>query len=396
MTHQDFRLIALVGAIFAMGSLGVDAMLPALMQIAEALVPGAPNLAQMIITGFVIGMGFGAFAGGPLADRYGRRPMILTGAALYGTGATLAMIAPTLALAIAARSAQGIGAAIASSAIMATVRDLHSGARMARVMSFAGMVFALMPAIAPMIGQEVMAFGGWRSIFLVYAGFGLLILIATTLWQPETLAARRSLSLASYRAMLAEAWATHAFRRALILQILGMAALFATLANIQPIFDQAFHRAETFTRWFALIALTVFCASFLNGLLVGWLGMVRLLRLILAGQAVNACLMLALLITKPTLGFAVFLLTVFGVFLTQGLSSGNLMALALEPLGHAAGTAGSILQASAMMIGAGLGVPVSLLFDGTPRPLVAMLAGMAVMSMLVVRGLVKHRSAALV
>lgn len=394
MTHQDFRLIALVGAIFAMGSLGIDAMLPALAQIAEALVPGAPNLAQMIITGFVIGMGFGTFAGGPLADRYGRRPMILTGAALYGTGATLAMIAPTLALAIAARSAQGIGAAIASSAIMATVRDLHSGARMARVMSFAGMVFALMPAIAPMIGQEVMAFGGWRSIFLVYAGFGLLILIATTLGQPETLAARRSLSLASYRATLAEAWATHAFRRALILQILGMAALFATLANIQPIFDHAFHRAETFPRWFALIALTVFCASFLNGLLVDRLGMVRLLRLILAGQAANACLMLALLITNPTLGFAAFLLTVFGVFLTQGLSSGNLMALALEPLGHAAGTAGSILQASAMLVGAGLGLPVSLLFDGTPRPLVAMLAGMAVLSMLVVRGLVKHRSAA--
>ena len=102
---------ALTGMMFATVAFSIDAMLPAMTEIANELSPDAPNRAQLIITSFVLGMGVGTLFTGPLSDSFGRKTVILGGAALYILAAALAWAAPSLELVLLARVLQGLSAA---------------------------------------------------------------------------------------------------------------------------------------------------------------------------------------------------------------------------------------------------------------------------------------------
>ena len=192
MTRPALRLaqgefIALIAMLFATIAFSIDAMLPALPRIAQELTPGNPNAAQLIITSFVLGIGLGTLVAGPLSDSFGRKPVIVAGAALYCLAAAVAYMAPTLETVLAARLVQGLGAAGPRVVSLALVRDLYKGREMARVVSFAMMIFALAPAFAPLLGSAIIAGFGWRGIFLAFITFS----AASMLWlasrQPETL-----------------------------------------------------------------------------------------------------------------------------------------------------------------------------------------------------------------
>src|SRR5690606_31104242 len=142
------EFIVLLAMMFAMTAFSIDAMLPAMPEIAADLSPEAPNRTQLIITSFVFGMGLGTFLTGPLSDALGRRRVIVGGAVLYCIGAALAWVAPSLWLVLAARVLQGLGVAGPRVAAMALVRDLYSGRQMARIVSITMMVFVLVPAVA--------------------------------------------------------------------------------------------------------------------------------------------------------------------------------------------------------------------------------------------------------
>ena len=130
------EFIALMAMMAATVAFSIDAMLPALSHIAADLSPGAPNRAQLVVTAFVAGLGAGTLLAGPLSDSFGRRPVILGGAAIYITGAGLAMAAPELDTLLAARAVQGLGAAAFRIVSLAIIRDLHAGREMARLMSW--------------------------------------------------------------------------------------------------------------------------------------------------------------------------------------------------------------------------------------------------------------------
>jgi MFS transporter, DHA1 family, multidrug resistance protein len=146
------EFIALIAMLFATIAFSIDSMLPALPQIAQELTPANINAAQLIVTSFVLGMGVGTFFAGPLSDAFGRKPVIIGGAVIYALGAAAAWAAPTLETLLIARVVQGLGVAGPRIVSIAMVRDLHSGREMARVVSFAMMVFMLVPAIAPAVG----------------------------------------------------------------------------------------------------------------------------------------------------------------------------------------------------------------------------------------------------
>lgn len=376
------EFIALMAALFATVAVSIDAMLPALPQIAAALSPDAPNRAQLILTSFVLGMGLGTLVAGPLSDAFGRKPVILAGLTLYAIASAICFAAPSLETMLLARVLQGLGAAGPRIVAIAMVRDLFQGRQMARVMSFVMMVFTLVPAVAPLMGQGVIHLAGWQAIFLVYILFAIVVMAWLGLRQPETLPAplRRPLAMKSLITGSREVLSHRIVRVSIAAQALTLAALFATLSSTQAIFDLRFDRGAEFPKWFALIALLAGTTSLLNSQIVVRLGMRKVVTRAYVLQVTATLALLAALklgLVPEALTFAAHLIWTIGVFGIVGLTLGNLNALAMEPLGHIAGLAASVVSALATVVSVALAVPVGLAFDGTVFPL---MIGVAVFS----------------
>ncbi|AHM05235.1 MFS family multidrug efflux protein, similarity to bicyclomycin resistance protein Bcr [Roseibacterium elongatum DSM 19469] len=367
------EFIAMMGTIFATVAFSIDAMLPALPQIATELSPEAANRAQLILTSFVLGMGLGTLVVGPLSDALGRKTLILMGAALYLAGAMLAYVAPSLELLLLARVIQGLGAAGPRVVSLAMIRDLYSGRGMAQIVSYAMMIFTLFPAVAPLIGAAIIAGFGWRSIFLAFVIFSLLSVGWITLRQPETLprAARRKLSLRQTLTDMREAMAHRQMQLSILVQTVVFGVLFGALSSVQQLFDLTYGRGESFPVWFALIALMSAPAAPTNARLVMRLGMRPMIRSALWVSA-SLSFATALAVGVLQLGgaeFWVYFVWTVSIFATAAFTIGNLNALALEPLGHIAGTASSLMGALATVGGAILGAGLGQLYNGTPVPL---------------------------
>ena len=370
------EFVAMLAMLFAMTAFSIDAMLPAMPEIADELSPAAPNRAQLIVTSFVFGMGLGTFVTGPMSDALGRRRVIIGGAVLYCFGAALAWIAPTLELVVAARILQGLGVAGPRVAALALVRDLYAGRQMARIVSFIMLLFVLVPAVAPLIGSYIIAGFGWRGIFPAFMVFSVLATGWFSLRQAETLppAARRPMRVTSLAASVREIIIHRLVFMVIVAITLVFASLFATLSSTQQIFDQYFGLADTFPLWFAVIALISGLASVLNARLVMRLGMRMMVNATLAAQTVNSAVVTMVFAMGWVSGDAAFWLYLYWtitVFFMVGLTIGNLNALALEPMGHIAGTAASVVTALATVFSVLVAAPIGLAFNGTPTPLMA-------------------------
>lgn len=370
------EFIALTAALFAMVAISIDAMLPALPQIAGALSPDAPNRAQLVITSFVFGMGLGTLFVGPLSDAYGRKPVIYAGAGLYALTALACYFANSLDTLLIARVLQGMSVAAARVVSMAIMRDLFKGREMAKIMSFVMMVFIMVPAVAPLMGQGIMAIAGWQSIFLVYILIVAVIMLWFGLRQQETLAVenRRPLDFRVLVAATRELFTHRIVRVSIAAQTLTMAALFASLSSMQGIFEQRFDRADSFPLWFAFIALGSASGSIINSRVVMRIGMRPVIMMAYASVLALTLLLLALIATgtmPEVLAFPAHILWSIGLFSMMSMTMGNLNALAMEPVGHIAGLAASVMTSVATVASVVLAVPVGLMFDGTALPLMA-------------------------
>lgn len=371
-TPSRREFIALLALLFATIALSIDAMLPALPQIALALSPEDPNKAQLVITSFVLGMGLGTLFAGPLSDAFGRKATILAGFVLYILAALACWAAPSLETLLIARVVMGIGAAAPRTVSIAIVRDMFKGREMAKIMSFAMMIFTLVPAVAPLMGQGVIALAGWQAIFVAYVVFALLVMGWFSLRQPETLPpeARRPLSWPALVAASAEVLSYRVVQISIAAQALTMGMLFATLSSMEGIFSDLFGRGASFPLWFGVIAMASMIGSILNARLVMRLGMRRMVTVtygVLLGVTL-AYLGLVAVMAEGS-GFALHILWSIVLFAVMGLTLGNLNALAMEPVGHVAGMAASVTSAIATVVSVVLAVPVGLMFDGTQVPL---------------------------
>jgi DHA1 family bicyclomycin/chloramphenicol resistance-like MFS transporter len=256
---------------------------------------------------------------------------------------------------------------------------------MARILSFVMMIFTLVPALAPLMGQAVISFYGWHAIFLAYVAFATLISIWLWARQAETLPPelRRPLALASLWAATVDIMSRRIVVLSILAQTLTLGMLFATLSSMHGIFADRFDREASFPVWFGVIAILSMSGSILNARYVRRLGMLRMLRAAYAGQAlVTGALLIAVwaaIIPEP-LAFPLHILWSVGLFAMMGVTNGNLSALAMEPLGHVAGLAASVISSIATVGSVLLAVPVGLMLDGTQLPLlvgVTVYAGLA-------------------
>ncbi len=379
------EFVAFVAAIMAVNALGIDLMLPALPKIGAALDVAQPNALQWIITAYMAGFGVGQLVYGPLADRFGRRPILLWTLTGFVAASIFAAQAETFAALLGARVLQGTMSASTRVLAVAIVRDSYSGRRMARTLSMAQMVFFLVPILAPSIGQLVLEFGPWRMIFYALAVFAAAVLAWSAARLPETLPVdrQRQISLSglgnAYRQTL-----TNRFSLGYsIAAAMTFGAIIAFVASAQQVFVDVFDAGDRFTWLFGICAFAMACASFVNSRLVERLGT----RLISQAGLLALIALSVLHIATIASGTE----TVWSYIAFQslsmtciGLCGSNFGAMAMDPVGHIAGTASSV-QGFISTIGAVIvGSIIGQAFDGTTYPMAIGYLGIGVATLAIV------------
>ena len=371
-SHKPMRFpefVVVIASIMALNPLAMDMMLPALPNIAGAFHIAEANRPQAVLVMFLLGFGVGQFVMGPLSDRFGRRPVLIDGMALYCIASVIAITAQSFEALLLARALQGLGTSATRVIATSIVRDCYAGRRMASVMSLAMMVFIAVPVLAPSLGQAVLLVSQWRGIFVVLMLYGVLALIWSALRMPETLplSERKSLAIPDVFG---------AFRQTVTnRQTLGyalaaggvMGALFAYVFCSQQVFTGIYGLGPYFPLAFAGIAVGTAIGGFFNARFVGKIGM----RVISHGALVGFVAVAGALLVGAKLQMLplpLFMVLSALMMFAFGLMIANFTALAMEPQGHIAGTASSLYGSITTLLGIGIGTTIGQSYDGTLLP----------------------------
>lgn len=381
------EFVALIAALMALGALGTDAMLPALPALGSALGVTDANSRQLVITAYTLGFGVAQLVHGPLADRYGRRTLLIWSLAAFAITNVVAAGSGSFVALLVARVAGGAAIAATRVACVALVRDCYHGAAMARVMSIAFMVFMIVPVLAPSVGQLILLLGDWRAIFGGIAVASLVVLGWFAWRMPETLdpGNRRPISVGE----IARGWAiVFADRRSVGYTLAStalMGSLYGYLNSIQQVMFDTFHRPGLLAAVFAATAATMAAANLMNARLVMRLGSRRIshaavLMLIVAAAA---HLVMASVGGETLWGFAAMQAVIMACF---GLATSNFSAMAMENMGAVAGTASSVQGFTSITVGTLIGAGIGQAFDGTTGPMATgfLLAGVAALALVLV------------
>ncbi|EPE98114.1 multidrug effflux MFS transporter [Rhizobium grahamii] len=368
------EFIALAAFLMAVNSLAIDIMLPALQQIGASLGIESENHRQFVVSAYLLGFGLAQLFYGPLSDRFGRRLPLLIGLAIYIASALGIALVPSFAGLLALRFVQGVGSAATRVITISIVRDIYGGRQMAEVMSLIMMVFMIVPVIAPGSGQIIMFFGSWHLIFVFIALMAALISVWAYMRLPETLHPSNIRPFTA-RSVIGGFKLVLTNRTALCYTIAStfiFGSLFGFINSAQQIYVGIYDLGAYFPVAFAGVAVFMSLSSFLNSRLVGKFGMRRLSHGALAGFiAVNTIWLASLILGPQPLPFP-FFIGFFGLAMFQfGWIGSNFNSLAMEPLGHVAGTASSVLGFMSTVGGALIGAGIGQAFNGTALPMVA-------------------------
>jgi DHA1 family bicyclomycin/chloramphenicol resistance-like MFS transporter len=382
------EFIALMALTTSIVALCIDGMLPALPQIGRDLGVSDPNGAQLVISMLFLGMGIGQLIFGPLSDSIGRKPSLYIGVVVFIIGCLMSIFATTFEMMIAGRIIQGIGASGPRIVPMALIRDEYEGRGMARIMSLISMVFILVPMLAPLLGQVIIYFFDWRAIFTGFLILSIVLLLWFATRQPETLVIekRKELSFKSVAGGFKEVFKS---RTAIgYTASIGMVsgAFIAYLATAQPILQDQYELGLQFPAYFAVLSLSIGISSYLNSRLVMKWGMRFLsfwaLVFIIASSVIFA-VYLYLSGVQPSLWLFMAYMTVILFF--TGVLFGNVVSMAMEPLGHVAGVGAAVVGSLSTFISVPFGVLVGHSYNGSVMPLVLGFAGCCLVSLWLMR-----------
>jgi DHA1 family bicyclomycin/chloramphenicol resistance-like MFS transporter len=366
------EFVALVAALMSLAALGIDSMLPALPAIGRSLGIATENQRQFIVTAFVLGFGIAQLAHGPLADRFGRRTVLLWAIGGYVIANIACAVSASFVLLLAARVFGGAMVAATRVATVAMVRDCYHGRPMARVMSIAFMVFMIVPVLAPAFGQTVLLFANWRGIFWVIGGISIGIWTWFFVRMPETLHkdAQQPLLVrrvvAGWKQTVSDRWSLGYTLASTSL----MGALYGYLNSVQQIMFDTFQRPTLLAVMFAATAALMAAANLTNARLVMRLGTRLISHSAVTALVVLSAIHLAIALAgyETLIGFVVLQALTMGCF---GLATSNFSSMAMENMGGIAGTASSVQGFTSVTFGAVIGVVIGQAFDGSTAPLAA-------------------------
>jgi DHA1 family bicyclomycin/chloramphenicol resistance-like MFS transporter len=365
------EMTAMLAALMALNSFAIDAMIPALPQIGQSLHVARENDRQLVVIAYFIGFAATQLLWGPLADRFGRKPVMAAGVGLYGLFALLCAVAPTFPVMIAGRVLMGAAAAATRVLVVAMVRDLFEAEAMARVMSLVFMTFMLVPVLAPNIGQLILLFGSWRLIFLVLVVYAVAMVVWPWIRLPETLHPefRRPLDWRAMASAVAETVREPQSRGYTLAMTISFAGLIAYISSIQQIVFDVFHEGRLIGLVFACVAAPMAVASYLNARFVGRFGLRRVGHsAALTFAAITAAHAAVALSGHETL--VVFIVFQGMTMASFSFTSSNLGTLAMEHMAPIAGTASSVQGMVGTIGAAAIGFVIGQQFDGTAIPFV--------------------------
>lgn len=378
---------AILVGLVAMMAISTDLYLPSLPSIARDFGVDVAA-AQLTLSAFMLGIAAGQVVVGPLSDRFGRRPVLVAATACYAAASVACALAPGIDSLVAARVAQALGACAGGVVGRAVVRDVHGREGAARVLALIGSAMSIMPAAGPVLGGFVEAWAGWRWNFALLAAFG--TTLGALVWSglPETngrrdptatdpgRVARNFAMILSSREFLSFAAVAAASYAGMFAFISGSSFVFVDILGTGP---------EAYGICFALVVAGYFTGTQLAARLTarhGIEGMLRAAGLVMlgGGGAMLGCAATGLASAGSGIGAAAIAATMAIYCVGFGICSPNAAAGAIAPFPALAGTAASALGVLQSGSAAIVGALVGAMHDGTPLPMAATIAAMALVA----------------
>ncbi|MDQ2962492.1 MAG: multidrug effflux MFS transporter [Pseudomonadota bacterium] len=384
----------LLGALIAVAPLAMDIYLASMPSMTRVL-SATPEQVQLTLSLYMYGWGASQICVGPLADRFGRRPVLIAGLALFVAASAVCAASRTIEALIAARVVQAIGVATVAVVPRAVVRDLYTGDSAARMLSLMGIVLGIAPIVAPIIGSHLHVWFGWQANFIFVAAYGAIAFFCVCTALPETIKAKNTRAtdpavvFANYRRLLR----SRRYVGYLLVAAFASSGLFAFLAGSAFAFVTVIGTGERgFGLLFGAVMVGNIAGSIAGSRLVTRWGIDRMIRystwlMLFAGLALAALAWLAVAhpaaIVIPMFLFMVALMTTMPPA-TAG---------ALTPFPEISGSAASLLLFGQFMLASTAALLVGVTFDGTQRPMATAIAVASTLTFIAFRALVRQRNA---
>ena len=367
-------VVVLLTACIAFQAISTDLYLPSLPSIGVSLGASAAAV-QMTLSAFLAGMAAGMLFYGPLSDRFGRRPVLIGGIAIYVAATVVCLLSPSVEPLIAARFVQGVGACAGPVLGRAVVRDVFGAERAGRVLSYMSMAMAVAPTVGPILGGYLEVAFGWRAAFTLLLAFSGLCLAGLIFLLPET--NPEKLPQATRISSLLRNYATLIGHRVYLGYVLcasfGYSGIFVFISGSSfVLIDGLGLSPDVYGYCFAAAIVGYMTGAFASG---------RLGRRWALDRMIACGLLICLAAGVLAAGFAfagvatvVTVVAPFALFLGgAGLILPNSIAGSLAPFPHIAGSASALLGFVQMLVASGIGFGLGQLQDGTPRAMGALL-----------------------
>lgn len=340
----NVEFIGLMASLMAIVALSIDALLPALPNIAKDLNIIDASNNQLLITMIFLGLGIGQLIFGPLSDSLGRKPVIYTGFFIFIIASILCVTAHSFEVMILGRILQGIGLAAPRTLSISMVRDTYSGDYMARVMSIVTMVFILVPVVAPSIGKFLITFFDWRSIFNLNLIYACIVMFWFWKKQPETLPKQKRSQL-TLKSFINGGKEFFRHKNAIAYTLVSgciTGSFMVYLSTSQQIFEHQYQLKDLFPYIFASLAISIGFATFLNSALVVRFGMKYIASIASIAFCIISILYVVIFHSGNNPELSVLIIFFALQFTAIGFLFGNLRSLAMQPIGHIAGVGAAI------------------------------------------------------
>ena len=388
------EFIVLIALLMSVVAISIDALLPALGFISQEIALEHPNQIQYVISVLFLGMAIGQLVCGPLSDATGRKKVLYVGIFLFLAGSCICYFAQDINTLLIGRFIQGLGIAGPYVSAISIVRDKYTGNEMARVMSFVMLIFIMVPALAPSLGQAVLLVSSWRYVFVLYVVYASVIGLWIFFRLEETLpqAYRIPFTTRGFMDGFKEVISNYSTMCYTLCMGLFFGSFLGYLNSSQQIFQELFNTGKLFTVYFGVLALLFGLSSLVNAHFVQKWGMDYLCNRAVWGIIIGSAIFLAVqFLVGPNLWM--FLVYAAILFFCFGLVFGNINAMAMEPMGHVAGIASAIIGASSSLISMFIGTAIGQMYNNTLIPVTCGFLILSVLALLILN-LAKSRKEA--